>query len=197
MVPQKWMWLAKSSGLPQLVAEGLKHYGKVEGTGTANNSEIIGWADAVAALTDSPYDDWAADFYNKDSIPWCGLFIAMLMVSTGRKPVNKYLAALSWADFGEAVQYKVGGKNYYNKVWCGDIAVFTRSGGGHVGVVIGFSPDGKFVYVLGGNQSNQVNITKIETKRLYAVRRPIYKNPPLMARHFRLTVAGTVSKNEA
>lgn len=195
-VPQKWQWLLELQGLPLLVKEGLKHYGKIEGSGTSNNSEIIGWADAVAAVTISSYDDWAADFYNKDSIPWCGLFIAMLMISTGRRPVNKYLAALSWADFGEAVNYKIKGQNHYRLVWLGDIAVFTRSGGGHVGVVIGFSKDGKYIYVLGGNQSNAVNITKIETRRLYAIRRPVYRTRPAGARHFRLNISGTVSTDE-
>jgi uncharacterized protein (TIGR02594 family) len=201
-VPQKWQWLLEQNGLPLLVTEALRHYGKVEGSGTSNNSEIIAWADEVGMVTSSRYDDWAADFYNKDSIPWCGLFMALCTARTSggnkaRMPVNKYLAALSWADWGEAVQYKIKGQNHFRLVWLGDIAVFTRSGGGHVGIVIGFSKDGKYIYVLGGNQSNAVNITKIETRRLYAVRRPKYSVRPAGAQHFRLNVSGTVSSNEA
>lgn len=191
-LPSKWAWIAKVDGLPKLVQVALKEYGVVEGVNASDNSRILKWADEVAAAQPTPYTNWAADFFNKDSIPWCGLFIAMCIVRAGRQVVAKYLAALSWAAFGIAVDFRI-----LDNIWLGDIGVFVRAGGGHVGIIIGISKDGKYVYVLGGNQNNQVNVTKLEVSRLYAVRRPIYSiGRPAGARHFRLTIAGTVSKDE-
>jgi uncharacterized protein (TIGR02594 family) len=201
-VPEKYAYLTKAPKAPMMVTEGLKFYGLLEGKGVANNPIIVGWADEVFKLWGIPYTKWAADWYNKDSIPWCGLFMAMLAVRSdqghlNRMPPVSYLSALAWAGFGHSVQFK--GKEGYRlkEIEVGDVAVFVRDGGGHVALVVAVSENGKTLHVLGGNQSDSVNITEIGIDRLYAIRRPNYRIKPEGARHVTLTSSGVVSTNEA
>ena len=74
------------------------------------------------------------------------------------------LAAKSWVNFGTVVNT--------NDAVLGDTLIFSRKGGGHVGTYVGESTDSFFV--LGGNQSDKVNITRILKNRLFAIRRPLY-----------------------
>lgn len=196
-VPAKWQWITRLKGLPQLVREAIKEYGTVEGAGTLNSKKIIGWADEIARCNPTTYNNWAADWYNKDSVPWCGLFMALCTCrsangKTNRMPVKSYLSALAWANWGVAVNWKTR-----SNIWCGDIAVFVREGGGHVAVIIGVSKDGNYVLCCGGNQDDQVNIKLFPVSRLYAVRRPPYVIRPTGARHISITTTGTpISTNE-
>lgn len=48
-----------------------------------------------------------------------------------------------------------------------------HSGSGHVGFLWGYSKDGKHIFVLGGNQSNQVTITKYGLGNLLGFRRAV------------------------
>jgi hypothetical protein len=58
----------------------------------------------------------------------------------------------------------------------GAIVVFSRGNGGHVGFVVG--EDNTDYYVLGGNQSDSVNIVRISKSRLLGCRWPAsYANP--------------------
>jgi hypothetical protein len=50
--------------------------------------------------------------------------------------------------------------------------VFKRAGGGHVGFYIGKDPDRQALHVLGGNQADQVSVTRIRRDRLFAARWP-------------------------
>jgi uncharacterized protein (TIGR02594 family) len=197
-IPAKWQWITRIEGIPALLAEGLKEYGTLETAGTLNNKRIIAWADEIAKCNPTAYNNWAADWYNKDSVAWCGLFIALLACrsangKTNRYPVKSYLTALAWANWANAVDWR--GK--LNNVWCGDLAVFTRSGGGHVAVIIGVSTDGQYLLCLGGNQDDAVNIKLFPISRLYAIRRPAYTIRPKGARHIRISTTGTpISTNE-
>jgi len=72
--------------------------------------------------------------------------------------------------------------------------VFTRSGGGHVGLYVG--EDAGAYHILGGNQSNAVTITRIARERLSAMRWP--DGVPLpKPQIIRLTPSGALSRNEA
>lgn len=196
-IPAKYSYLRQAPLPPNLVKVALDMYGTLETPGTADNPVIIGWADEVEDLCHTKYSSWAADFYNDDSVPWCGLFVAICTSRTmqdrpERRPVDKYLSALAWANWGVAIPFKKDPKN----ICVGDILVFVRKGGGHVGICVGVSQDGKTVHVLGGNQSDRVNIAEIAIGRLYAVRRPPYVNHPEGARHVRVSSSGIVSGNE-
>lgn len=188
-LPARYAWLDTTPGLPRLAQEARRLYGVLEGPGDQDNAVILGWADELATL--GPYARWAADFYNKDAIPWCGLFMAVAAARANpralddRQPPRAYLAALAWAGFG------VPGASPS----LGDVLVFTRSGGGHVGLYVG--EDSGAYHVLGGNQSDAVTVSRIGKGRLYACRRPPYRSAPQAARPFMLAANGALSTNEA
>jgi uncharacterized protein (TIGR02594 family) len=116
----------------------------------------------------------------------CGLYIAIVMKRSDRQVVKDPLWARNWANFGVAVKEPM----------LGDVLVFSRETGGHVGLYI--SESRTHYHVLGGNQSDQVNIVLIAKNRLVASRRPPYNVQPLNVRKIVLDSAGTIiSTNEA
>ena len=81
-----------------------------------------------------------------DSVPWCSSFACWVMEQAGINHPES-ARARAWLRWGEKLLTPVYG--------C--IVVFDRGHGtGHVGFFIGF--DGEKLKVLGGNQSNAVNI---------------------------------------
>ena len=79
----------------------------------------------------------------------------------------------------------------------GDILVFKRpGGGGHVGFYVG--EDDKCYHVLGGNQSNEVSVARLEKSRCLGIRRCDWKvaQPKTVKKYF-VTPSGEVSTNEA
>ena len=202
MLPARYQFLIKDPKAPELVQAALRELGTLEGGGSANSSTIIQWADEVAHADPTPYTKWAADWYNKDSVAWCGLFAALCAVrsangKTNRLPPKNYLSALAWAAFGNPVQWRGREGLRLNEIKVGDVAVFTRDGGGHVAIIVGVTSGGQYVVCIGGNQDNSVSIKQFPIGRLYAVRRPPYAVTPLGARHVRLSPSGPVSINEA
>jgi uncharacterized protein (TIGR02594 family) len=125
--------------------------------------------------------------YSHDSIPWCGLFIALVATRAGKPRTDSPLWALSWADWGVAVP---GGQPML-----GDVLTFKRNGGGHVGLYVG--EDASAYHVLGGNQSDKVCITRISKTRLHRACRPIYSAKPDNVRRIMLSATGKLSTNEA
>lgn len=102
------------------------------------------------------------------------------------KEVPKHpLWALSWSAFGAKSPSAA----------LGDVLVFVRNSGGHVGLYVG--EDKMAFHVLGGNQSDRVCITRIAKARLYAVRRPLYRAQPTNVRPIHLESTGAISLNEA
>ncbi len=78
----------------------------------------------------------------------------------------------------------------------GDILTFKRDGGGHVGIYVG--EDDECYHVLGGNQSNAMNVTRILKSRLHKARRTKWKvAQPVNVRKIQLTAKGKISTNEA
>lgn len=160
-----------------MIVEALKDYGTLEGPGTADNPKIIAWAREVGGEV--------ADLYKADSIPWCGLYMAVIATRAGKEIPKHPLWALSWAAFGAKAQEPA----------LGDVLVFLRQGGGHVGLYAGEDEDA--FHTLGGNQSDQVNIKRIAKGRLYAARRPAYRTQPANVRRISLAANGALSANEA
>lgn len=175
-LPQKYKWLEKEDG-PKMIVEALKEFGTLESAGDINNPKIIGWADEVGGSVE--------DVFKADSIPWCGLFMAVIAKRAGKEPPKSPLWALSWATFGNGV----------NQAMLGDVLVFVRKGGGHVALYVG--EDDTAYHVLGGNQSDQVSITRIAKARLYAIRRPVYSTAqPANVRKIFMNSTGVISTNE-
>ena len=176
-LPAAYRWLTTLDPLPRTIAEALKLFGTVEVPGAANSPIIMGWADEVGGAVDRAY--------SADSIPWCGLFAAVVAKRAGKALPASPLWALSWATFGTPSP----------QASLGDVLVFKRNGGGHVGFYVG--EDATAYHVLGGNQSDRVCITRIAKARLHAARRPDYRNQPATVTPRHLAAAGALSRNEA
>lgn len=98
---------------------------------------------------------------------WCAAFANAVLGGAGFGTTGS-LMARSFLNYGEdatAAPQK------------GDVVVLTRGSGnvsGHVGFFVGFTERGgqRFIQVLGGNQSNGVNIQEYSEERLLGIRRP-------------------------
>ena len=173
-LPKKYAWLAQE-GAPRHLVKALELYGITEVVGSQHNPVILNWAKEVDL----------ENVYKADEIPWCGLFVAVIMKRAGRPIVKDPLWARNWLNFGVASLLPM----------LGDVLVFGRDGGGHVGIYVG--EDKNNFFVLGGNQGNQVNVAKISKKRLLGARTPIYRVAPTNIRRIFLNIEGKPSENEA
>jgi uncharacterized protein (TIGR02594 family) len=177
MIHQKqYQWLANENS-PKVIAEAVKLYGTKEVVGKQHSKEILSWAKELSL----------EKIYTNDEIPWCGLFTAIVVKRAGFNIVKSPLWARDWLNFG--TQQKTA--------MLGDVLVFTRpGGGGHVGFYVG--EDDTCYHVLGGNQSNMVNTTRILKSRCIGIRRCDWKvSQPKNVRVIKLASTGTVSINEA
>lgn len=180
-LPKRYAYLAAPDA-PRLIREGIATLGTLEAPGKKNNPQILAWAKEIGVDT----------VYTADSIPWCGLWMAVIAKRSGQSVVKAPLWALSWATFGqhvkEAPAHKVPA--------LGDILTFTRNGGGHVGLYVG--EDKTAYHVLGGNQSDAVTITRILKTRFYSARRPVWRvSQPASVRPVTVGASGPISTNEA
>lgn len=191
-LPARYRYLTQEPIPPVMTRVALGMLGTYEFQGSANNPVILAWADEVARLTPSNYDEWAADYYNSDKIPWCGLFMGVVAARSAqarpeRFPPKGYLSALAWASWGKGVPRKL------ENICVGDVIVFTNPT--HVAQAVGVTPNGRVV-CLGGNQSDSVCIKEMPFSRVYAIRRPPYIEMPAGARHVIVGSSGEVSTNE-
>lgn len=175
LLPAAYRWLGELAPLPRMVDEALKLFGTIETPGSGNTPTIMAWAAETGLQR----------VYTADSVPWCGLFMAVVARRAGKTLPSSPLWALSWSKFGEA-----GGQPRL-----GDVLTFKRDGGGHVAMYVG--EDASCYHVLGGNQSDRVCITRILKSRLYSVRREYRVGPPATAKPYILAPTGAVSIDEA
>jgi uncharacterized protein (TIGR02594 family) len=95
-----------------------------------------------------------------DSTPWCSAFINWCVERSGHAGTNS-AAARSWLDWGRPISIPRRGV----------LAVFKRGqSGGHVGAFI--RRDTERIWVLGGNQTNEVSIAGYAPDRLLGYRLP-------------------------
>lgn len=169
--------------MPKMIKEGLKLLGTLESPGSSNNQTILDWAKEIGGNVEN--------IYNADEIPWCGLAQAIVALRAGKIIPKDPLWALNWGNFG----------NYVKIPMIGDTLVFVRktstgAKAGHVGIYVG--EDSKNYHVMGGNQSDSYNITKIAKNRLYTARRPEFKigQPLSVQRKFLDSNNDSISNNE-
>lgn len=118
-------------------------------TGSKTSSVIAGWLRKLKA--------WWAD----DETPWCGTFVGYCLSESGFAVPKYWMRALAWAEWGRPLLVpRVGA-----------VVVFSRTGGGHVGFVVGITSDGMLM-VLGGNQANKVSIAPFDPARVVSYRWP-------------------------
>lgn len=105
------------------------------------------------------------DWVNDDETPWCSIFVNWVARQAKLKQ-SKSTMARSWLRVG---------LNVDTSPEPGDIVVFWRddpdSRKGHVGFFMGYSPDLKRVYCLGGNQGNQVSLGAYTKDNILGFRR--------------------------
>ena len=135
--------------------------------------------------------DWANNLdvhYPDDDVPWCGLFVAHCThvgAPNDKQPPN-VLGARQWLRFGLECDPVYGAVLVF---WRGK-----RNGWqGHVGFYAG--EDNTAYHVLGGNQSNSVNITRISKSRLLGARWPA--SVPVDGERILRNADGSLSTNEA
>jgi uncharacterized protein (TIGR02594 family) len=131
-----------SGDLPKRLRIAIKEIGVKEIHGPTHNPRVLEYMHATK------WGTWVRD----DETPWCAGFVGWVMVQAGYKDqIPDYsLGAKSWLNFGKSAHRPV----------LGAIAVKSRRGGGHVGFVVGATPDGEYLYILGGNQSDAVCVKK-------------------------------------
>ncbi len=180
MLPKQYEWL-KNEVAPKMLIEALKTYGTIEAPGAADNEQIIEWAQEVGGRV--------VDLYKADSIPWCGLWMAVIAHRAGKPLPVDPLWALNWGTFGVAVE----------KPMLGDVITFARKTpdgkrAGHVAMYIG--EDFESYHILGGNQSDKVCIMRKKKVDAYAFRRPKYIVQPESVRRIMLSPMGDWSSHE-
>lgn len=159
------------------IARGL--IGTREAPGAANSATIMGWVKRLGAKV-------LGTVVNADSVPWCGTFVAHCVSAAGFTPPPIAVRAKSWAAWEANLRPDF--------VSPGTVLVFEREGGGHVGFYVG--EDATHYHVLGGNQSDCVNVMRIGKGRCIARRWP--RSLPAPGRRVWINANGTpVSRNEA
>ncbi|HHZ7293705.1 TPA: TIGR02594 family protein [Morganella morganii] len=93
-------------------------------------------------------------------VPWCAGFVNACLERAGIRSTRSD-SSRSYLSFGDALKAPAYG--------C--IVTFSRTGGGHVGFVVGKTESGQLM-VLGGNQSDAVNIKAFGTERVTGYRWP-------------------------
>lgn len=173
-----YSYLSKESS-PQILVQAKLLLGTKEIVGNVHSEVIMSWAKGLGL----------EKIYTSDELAWCGLFIAEICKRAGlvtNLTPKESLWALNWSKFGTKQSVAM----------LGDVLTFKRNGGGHVGLYVG--EDDVCYHILGGNQSNMVNITRIEKSRLNSIRRTNWKlKQPINVRVIKLESNGIISKNES
>lgn len=117
----------------------LSQYGIKEILGSNHNQIILDYA-----------KETGFSWVNDDETPWCSIFMNWCAMKAGLQRTGK-ANARSWLDIGLVV----------SEPEVGDIVILKRGDSdwqGHVAIYI--NEIDEYINVLGGNQSNQVNISK-------------------------------------
>lgn len=159
-----------------MLLQALSFYGTSEISGSQNNPIILGWAKEL---------NWS-NVYVNDEVPWCGLFISYCAKLAEWPWPGAGFRAAEWAKWGNPADVPM----------LGDVLVFKRTGGGHVGLYVG--EDNDCFHVLGGNQGDKVSIVRVAKARCVAARRaPWHQAQPVNVRPVFLNATGAISQNEA
>jgi uncharacterized protein (TIGR02594 family) len=135
---------------PFEIARGL--IGTTEGKGPENNP-------AIMAMYASVGHDWV----EHDDVAWCAAFVGHCLEAAGIRSTRK-LTARSYLDWGTPVEIEQAQQ--------GDIGVIPRGRStwqGHVFFIDRI--EGAWVWGLGGNQDNAVNVKRYPVSKLLGVRR--------------------------
>lgn len=156
-----WADILKAFRSPKPVSKQRKSFdlasdyiGLKEIKGSEHNETVVNFFKEVG-------HSWVKD----DETAWCAAFAGAILERAGL-PSTRKLNARSYLEWGEEVAF--------DDLETGDIVVFWRKGKnsayGHVAFFVGLDPQGD-LRVLGGNQSNEVNIATYKKERFLQGRR--------------------------
>jgi uncharacterized protein (TIGR02594 family) len=137
----------------------------------------------------------AGKFIDPKRFAWCGDTVeTAILRALPREPISAVLrenpfGARNWLTFGQDVGPRYGAVVVF---WRGSL----RGWLGHVGFVVGRSADGRYVYVLGGNQKDAINIMRLDTERVLGYRVPTTYDVALLG-PVPVRSGGVLSSNEA
>lgn len=141
--------------MSDLLSVALKTFGIAEIPGKENNKQILKWAFEIGAT-------WVVN----EETSWCSIWLSAMCKACGWPyPSVSPETARSWL--------KVGNPTSIIEAVMGEtICVFWRgspdSWKGHVGIFL--FKRGDMIYVLGGNQDNEVCIKAMDSKKLISLR---------------------------
>lgn len=145
---------------PYALAE--RFIGTAEVSGHVDNPQVMAWLTADATWPQNDEVAWCSGFVN-----WvCKIF---------RVPRSKSLRARSWLGVGTPVELEDAKQGW-------DVCIFKRGGKnqpgpdvltapGHVAFFSAYKPGSAWVYVLGGNQRNEVSVARYRVNNLLGIRR--------------------------
>jgi uncharacterized protein (TIGR02594 family) len=122
--------------------------GEQESIGTKVNPTILGWIRA-----------WFPRATDDSTIAWCAIWLSTVVSDCGIGVPDKPFRARMWKEWGTKRE---------GPAQVGDVAVLRRKGGHHVGIVL--KATDRYVWLVGGNQSNSVNVTRFDASLIEAVR---------------------------
>lgn len=134
---------------PVWLTEARKHEGEREIKGPKHNPLIVLWWKLIKR---SGIKD--------DETPWCAAFVGAMLETVGIQS-SRFESAKSYLEWGSKLSAPA----------LGCVVVFSRVGGGHVGFVVGTDAKGNLL-VLGGNQSDEVNIRAFKRESVVGYRWP-------------------------
>lgn len=140
--------MSNYKNLPWIV-EAYKHLGLKEIPGKQHNKTIQNWLRELRA------------WWDDDETAWCSTYVSHCFKTANLSYPKMFMRALAWNDWGYQLKEPKPG--------C--VVTFSRTGGGHVGFVVGESKNGDLI-VLGGNQGNAVSLAKFPKKRVSSYRWP-------------------------
>ena len=186
VLPERYRWL-RDEPAPRMLVEALKLHGVLEAKGSADNPQIMEWAQEVAR---APGMRWLGSWYSGDAVPWCGLFLGVVAIRAGKPVRSGLLSARDWAKWGNEA-------GTFPKL--GDVLVFWRGSingaNGHVGIYV--AEDDEAYHVLGGNQGDSVSIARIPKARLLTARNLYHTRQPANCRRILMGPDCPLSTNEA
>lgn len=143
---------SSGSNSSRLYAHAERDKGLAETPGKASTPRIRHAILAAASWLD-PDDSTTA---------WCGCILGLWCSEIGLKTPSEYFRAASWLNVGTAVTIDNAKK--------GDVVVLSRQGGNHVGLYSSHDAKAGTITLLGGNQSNAVNLSTYKLATLKGIR---------------------------
>lgn len=137
--------------MKEVLLQALPYYGLKEIKGAEHNAQVVEFFHEIG-------HEWVQD----DETAWCAAFVGAVLKRAGYEHTGK-LNARSYLDIGWEPTVPEPGDLVI--LWRND----PNSWQGHVGFWV--NEDEQHVHLLGGNQSNQVNIAAYDRGRILGYRR--------------------------